>query len=519
MIDMHLRKRHFVFLFAVLGIVLSTAIMAANVDIGLKPASYVQGENTEFSLAVTNNKASAINRVELNLPQIDTSPIFIAKQITAPAEWTFETRYTVGASSPFQIAWSTAGAGIETGKSLTFKVVLSSNDQGSFPFSWKTSDFQGGIDSGEIQVKSVQQAFSNLQVAMPNSAVAGTPFDLTISAIDASGNRKVDYVGTVSFSSTDIYAILPPSYEFKPSDGGSKIFKVKLKTAGEHEMTVKADDIVKTMKVKVVPAEIVDVDFYATPSTVTPKEIVAMAVIAHDVYNNSWDVTTSSTFEIDKEAKGTFANNTYKSEVEGNWTLTASYMAGPKKFSGGHLLMVSTRPIQPEPEPEPEEREPQAPIEASAEIIVDDVIQVQVNSTKSFNINVENTGEVDLGNVSIVFSGFPENLMNVSPSLVNIGKDRTQRFTATVFVAEKMDPAEVQFLVVSKDLSSDVFSAQKIVKLNFTEAAVAENPTGAFTLSRNLTYLGVAIVVAIALIILFWFLFLREEPKKKKVES
>lgn len=514
MLNMHLAERYSTFLFVgIMAVIFASVAIAATVTTSLTPASFVQGVDTEFLLAVSNGAGTNINQVELTLPQKDGQSLFIVKEITAPAEWTFESRYVVEASSPFRIAWSTEGAGIGQGKSLAFKVVLSSNEQGTFPFSWKAFSTQGDVSSGEIQVKSMQQAFSDLRVTAPNSTVAGNAFDLVVTAVDASGSMKADYAGTVSFSSSDSLGILPSSYTFQPGDGGTKTFKIRLKTVGNQDLAVTANGITKNSKISVLHAETAYIDLALNSTAVAPNNSVKLSVTAYDLYNNSWDVTSSSAYSIDKEAKGVLSNGTYRSEAEGSWTIIASYSVGSKSYLDGEVL-VTSRSV-----PSPEEPEPEIPVKAYAEITSDDLIQVPVNSTKTFTINVKNTGEVDLGNVSIVFSGFPENLMNVTPSLVNIGKGKTQKFTASVYVPEKIDPAQVDFLVLSKELASDVFSVQKTITLNFTEPGMPQETTGGFALNRNLTYLGVAVAIAVALIILFWFLFLREEPKKKKVES
>ncbi|MBI2084707.1 MAG: hypothetical protein HYT70_03810 [Candidatus Aenigmarchaeota archaeon] len=512
---MHLAERKFAFLFVgIATLVFTSIVIAATITTTLTPTSFVQGVDTEFLLTVSNDAGASINQVELVLPQRDGQPLFIVRQITAPAEWTFESSYVPTAPSPFRIAWSTEGTGLAQGKSLTFKVVLSSNEQGTFPFSWKTFNTQGDVNSGEMQVKSVQQAFSGLKVTAPNSAVAGNAFDLTVTAVDASGSTKKDYAGTASFSSSDSLGILPSSYAFQASDGGTKTFKVRLKTAGQQDVTVTADGASQKVNVNVTHAEAAYIDLMLNSTAVNPNGYVSLSVTSYDIYNNSWDVTGNSTFSIDSEAKGMFSNETYRSEVEGLWTVKASYSVGSKSYLDGETLHVTSAGV-----PQPEEPKPEAPVQASAEIAADELIQVTVNTTKAFTINVKNTGDVDLSNVSIVFSGFPETLMNVTPSIVNIEKGKTQKFTASVHVNEKLDPARVDFLVLSKELSSNVFSVQKTITLNFTDVEVPGGTTGGFTLNRNLTYLGTAIIVAVALIILFWFLFLREEPKKKKVES
>jgi hypothetical protein len=76
---------------------------------------------------------------------------------------------------------------------------------------------------------------SRFQITAAPTAVAGTPFDVTVTALDSSGNLDSSYQGTVSFSSTDPYpGVLPATYTFTTSDQGSHTFSggVTLFTAG-----------------------------------------------------------------------------------------------------------------------------------------------------------------------------------------------------------------------------------------------------------------------------------------------
>jgi hypothetical protein len=74
-----------------------------------------------------------------------------------------------------------------------------------------------------------------------NPDVAGTPFDVTVTAQDASGRTVTGYTGTVTFSSQDPYgASLPANYTFRPGDQGQATFSraTALYTAGTYDVTV-----------------------------------------------------------------------------------------------------------------------------------------------------------------------------------------------------------------------------------------------------------------------------------------
>jgi hypothetical protein len=74
-----------------------------------------------------------------------------------------------------------------------------------------------------------------------SSAVAGTPFDVTVVAQDAFNNTVTGYTGTVHFSSADPFgATLPADYTFQATDQGVAVFPggATLYTAGTGDITV-----------------------------------------------------------------------------------------------------------------------------------------------------------------------------------------------------------------------------------------------------------------------------------------
>jgi len=76
-------------------------------------------------------------------------------------------------------------------------------------------------------------------VTTPASTVAGTPFNLTVKALDASGAIVPGYTGTVHFTSSDGSATLPANYTFIAGDNGAHTFTgVVLATPGSQTITV-----------------------------------------------------------------------------------------------------------------------------------------------------------------------------------------------------------------------------------------------------------------------------------------
>ncbi len=79
---------------------------------------------------------------------------------------------------------------------------------------------------------------ANLVISAPSTAVAGSPFTVTVTAM-AGGNRDTIINSPIQFSSSDSAAVLPIPYLFTASDAGSHTFTngVTLMTAGRQSIT------------------------------------------------------------------------------------------------------------------------------------------------------------------------------------------------------------------------------------------------------------------------------------------
>jgi hypothetical protein len=97
----------------------------------------------------------------------------------------------------------------------------------------------GTIDIGAFEVQI--GAATHLAVSAPASVTAGTPFDVTVTALDAYGHIASGYTGTVTFSSsdTDPSVVLPAAYAFTANDQGTHIFVdgFTLITPGDQSLT------------------------------------------------------------------------------------------------------------------------------------------------------------------------------------------------------------------------------------------------------------------------------------------
>ncbi|MHA7633337.1 Ig-like domain-containing protein [Corallococcus sp. M7] len=75
-------------------------------------------------------------------------------------------------------------------------------------------------------------------VASAGPFIAGESLSYEVVVHDAYGNVAKDYSAMVSFSSSDLLAVLPRPFFFTPLDEGRHTFNVKLRTAGNQSVTV-----------------------------------------------------------------------------------------------------------------------------------------------------------------------------------------------------------------------------------------------------------------------------------------
>jgi hypothetical protein len=92
----------------------------------------------------------------------------------------------------------------------------------------------GGIEAVSNILVNAGQA-SQFRLDSPQNAVAGSPFDLTVSAIDSFGNVDLHYSGRLHFASDDPLAVLPPNSTLSEGVG---TFSATLKTAESSTVTV-----------------------------------------------------------------------------------------------------------------------------------------------------------------------------------------------------------------------------------------------------------------------------------------
>ncbi len=162
-------------------------------------------------------------------------------------------------------------------------------------------------------------------ISAPSATTAGSPFSITVTAANSLGNPVAGYTGTISFSSSDLNAVLPANYPFTATDAGVHTFNITLETAGSQTISVvDTSDSSDTGKasVTVAPASPNKLVFSQEPSNVVEGVDINPAVVVEieDTYNNL--VTTDSSDQV----MVSFNTN------PGGGTLSGTTMA---KVSGG----------------------------------------------------------------------------------------------------------------------------------------------------------------------------------------
>jgi plastocyanin len=162
------------------------------------------------------------------------------------------------------------------------------NNPGDFAYTC-TLHFNCCNMAGTIHVK--PPSATQLLVTAQASVTAGSPFDLTVTALDTNGNIVPSYAGTVTFTSSDPFpGVLPANYTFTPADQGTHTFSggVTFFTGGSQTLTAQdtgASSIsgTATIAVSAAPANHL---FIAAPPTAVSGTPFDVMVAALDAYGN-----------------------------------------------------------------------------------------------------------------------------------------------------------------------------------------------------------------------------------------
>jgi adhesin/invasin len=152
------------------------------------------------------------------------------------------------------------------------------------------TDTGNGSLTDSISVTVDSGVAETLELTVPATPVsAGGNFDVVVTLRDGAGNLATGYRGTVTFSSTDSAAVLPPSYAFIDTDGGQKTFSgVQLRTAGTRSITARDQGnaaLTDTEDVTVNPGAVAGLTLTG-PASATAGSSFSVTVRAVDAHSN-----------------------------------------------------------------------------------------------------------------------------------------------------------------------------------------------------------------------------------------
>jgi hypothetical protein len=175
---------------------------------------------------------------------------------------------------------------LPTGLSLSSGGVLSGTATvlGSFGFTVTATDSIGASVS-KLYAVGVYPAATTLVVGAPSTAVAGTPFSLTIATTDGAGNLAGAFDGTITLSSSAGSDISPTSVLVT---NGTATVSVTLTTAGAQTLTAQASGLTSASTTVTVSPGAVGQFLVAVvgSSTIQAGKSVVATVQAADTYGN-----------------------------------------------------------------------------------------------------------------------------------------------------------------------------------------------------------------------------------------
>src|SRR5262249_13715125 len=118
----------------------------------------------------------------------------------------------------------------------------------------------------------------------PTTTVAGVSFQITVTALDSANHLLPNYLGTVSFTSTDGLATLPAAYKFTTADRGIHRFNVTLRTVGSRDIIAHAGAATGTGSITVLPAAANHLQVTAGPATAGAP--IDVTITARDLFGN-----------------------------------------------------------------------------------------------------------------------------------------------------------------------------------------------------------------------------------------
>jgi hypothetical protein len=207
----------------------------------------------------------------------------------------------------------------------------------------------GTVTASETGITVTPAVASHFAVSARPSSTAGSPFSVTVTALDPYNNTATDYADTVHFTSSDGQAGLPNDYTFTAGDAGVHTFTsaVALKTAGMQTVTAtdkSGSSINGSSLVSVSPAAASTMTVSGFPSPVTAGVAGSFTVTLKDTYGNVASGYTGAVQFTSSDVKAVLpANYTFTSGDAGKHTFSATLKtAGTQSLKATAGALIAT---------------------------------------------------------------------------------------------------------------------------------------------------------------------------------
>ena len=183
-------------------------------------------------------------------------------------------------TAPFAVNFAAGSAAQRTVSGLRLMTAGSQN---------LSAEDANGILFGSSPIQVNPGAASALALGTPSSTVAGQAQSVTVTALDAGANVAPSFAGTITFSSTDVYATLPAAYVFIAGDHGQKSLPASLvyRTSGSQTLMASGAGLTTgSAATSVAPASPVGLQLYGLANVLAGGNNQA-TLRAVDTYGNT----------------------------------------------------------------------------------------------------------------------------------------------------------------------------------------------------------------------------------------
>jgi hypothetical protein len=220
--------------------------------------------NTAGSLGLTYMESSPTEYMSMYVTGRSAGdPVGQMETGVSPAALHGTSRYTSSRAGDY------SGMSVDPSNGLTF---------------WATNEFKGAAN-WNTGFASFSVGATHLNFVEPATVTAGTPFQITVQALDGNNQLDTGYTGTVHFTATNG---AQATYTFTPADQGQRAFTLILTRAGTLGVTGTdtISGITGTTSFVIAPAAPDHIGF-SEPATVTAGVPFPITVTVQDAYNNT----------------------------------------------------------------------------------------------------------------------------------------------------------------------------------------------------------------------------------------